>query len=59
MVTYGRQTLQNRSQEWRDRLRWVKLVRDEQPMMSVHLIVRRHVNGNAGRAGQERRRDDS
>ena len=28
------------SQEWRDRLQWVKLVRDEQPVMSVHLIVR-------------------
>ena len=31
----------DRSQEWRDRLRWVKLVRDEQPVTLVHLIVRR------------------
>ena len=28
-------------QEWRNRLRWVMLVRDERPGMSVHLLVRR------------------
>jgi hypothetical protein len=36
----GRQSLPDRSQEWRARLRWVKLVRDEQLVMSVHLMVR-------------------
>jgi catechol 2,3-dioxygenase-like lactoylglutathione lyase family enzyme len=54
----GRQSLPDRSQEWRDRLRWVKLVRDEQLVMSVHLMVRRHVNGNAGRFRSSLRADD-
>jgi hypothetical protein len=40
MSDVGRQSLPDRSQEWRDRLRWVKLGRDEQLAMSVHLIVR-------------------
>jgi hypothetical protein len=29
----------DRPQEWRDRLRWVKLLRDKQPVSMVHLIV--------------------
>ena len=40
MSDVGRQSLPDHSQEWRDRLRWMKLVGDEQLVMSVHLIVR-------------------
>jgi hypothetical protein len=41
MSDVGRQSLPDHSQEWRDRLRWMKLAGDEQLVMSVHLIVRR------------------
>jgi hypothetical protein len=43
MSDVGRQSLPDRSQEWRDRLRRVNLVRDEQLVMSVHLIVSQHL----------------
>jgi hypothetical protein len=31
-------------QDWRNRLRWVMLVRDERPGMSVHLLIRQRHN---------------